>query len=36
MNERLSIAACLPEDRDRALLIGRAWVPALEAARASL
>ena len=30
MNERLSIAACLPEDRDRALLIGRAWVPALE------
>ena len=30
MNERLSIAACLPEDHDRALLIGRAWVPAVE------
>src|ERR1700694_1967792 len=30
MNERLSISACLPEDHDRALLIGRAWVPALE------
>jgi len=30
MNERLSISACLPEDRDRALLIGRAWVPAVE------
>jgi fumarylacetoacetate (FAA) hydrolase family protein len=30
MNERLSISACLPEDRDRALLIGRAWLPAVE------
>jgi fumarylacetoacetate (FAA) hydrolase family protein len=30
MNERLSVAACLPEDHDRALLIGRAWVPAVE------
>jgi fumarylacetoacetate (FAA) hydrolase family protein len=30
MNERLSISACLPEDHDRALLIGRAWVPAVE------
>jgi len=30
MNERLSVASCLPEDHDRALLIGRAWVPAVE------
>jgi fumarylacetoacetate (FAA) hydrolase family protein len=30
MNERLSIAACLPEDHEQALLIGRAWVPAAE------
>ncbi|MDQ2961768.1 MAG: fumarylacetoacetate hydrolase family protein [Pseudomonadota bacterium] len=30
MNEPLSVAACLPEDRDRAVLIGRAWVPAVE------
>jgi fumarylacetoacetate (FAA) hydrolase family protein len=30
MNERLSIAACLPDDRDRALLVGRAWVPVVE------
>jgi fumarylacetoacetate (FAA) hydrolase family protein len=28
MNERLNAAACLPEDSDRAVLIGRAWVPA--------
>ena len=28
MDERLSIAGCLPEDRARALLIARAWVPA--------
>lgn len=27
---RLSAAACLPADADRALLIGRAWVPAEE------
>jgi fumarylacetoacetate (FAA) hydrolase family protein len=30
MDERLSVAACLPEDHDRAVLIGRAWVPAVE------
>ena len=30
MNERLSISACMPEDRDRALLVGRAWMPAVE------
>jgi fumarylacetoacetate (FAA) hydrolase family protein len=30
MNERLSISACLPEDHDRALLIGRAWVPTVQ------
>jgi fumarylacetoacetate (FAA) hydrolase family protein len=30
MDERLSVAACLPEDHDRAVLIGRAWVPAAE------
>lgn len=28
MDERLSIALCLPEDRARALLLARAWVPA--------
>jgi fumarylacetoacetate (FAA) hydrolase family protein len=28
MDERLNISTCLPEDRARALLIGRAWVPA--------
>jgi fumarylacetoacetate (FAA) hydrolase family protein len=28
LNERLSISACLPEDRERAMLVGRAWVPA--------
>jgi len=30
MNERLSVSACLPEDLDRATLIGRVWAPALE------
>ena len=30
MNEHLSISECLPEDRDRALLIGRAWLPDVE------
>jgi fumarylacetoacetate (FAA) hydrolase family protein len=30
MNERLTIAHCMPEDLDRALLIGRVWVPGLE------
>jgi fumarylacetoacetate (FAA) hydrolase family protein len=30
MNERLSLSACLPEDRERALLVGRAWVPAYD------
>jgi fumarylacetoacetate (FAA) hydrolase family protein len=30
MNERLKIAACLPEDLDQAILIGRAWMPGLE------
>jgi len=28
MNDRLTISACLPEDRDRALLLGRVWLPA--------
>jgi len=28
MKNRLTSARCLPEDRDRALLIGRLWVPA--------
>jgi fumarylacetoacetate (FAA) hydrolase family protein len=28
MNERLSVSACLPQDRERATLVGRAWVPA--------
>jgi fumarylacetoacetate (FAA) hydrolase family protein len=28
MDERLNLSMCLPEDRGRALLIGRAWVPA--------
>jgi fumarylacetoacetate (FAA) hydrolase family protein len=27
MNERLGVAACLPEDRAQATLVGRAWVP---------
>jgi fumarylacetoacetate (FAA) hydrolase family protein len=30
MNERLTIAACMPEDLDRAALIGRVWVPGLD------
>ena len=30
MNERLNSGACLPEDRGRAVLIGRAWVPAFD------
>src|SRR3989442_9560134 len=30
MNERMNISACMPEDRDRALLVGRAWTPAVE------
>lgn len=30
MDERLSVARCLPEDRARALLIARAWVPAFD------
>ena len=30
MNERLSVSACLPDDRDRAVLVGRAWVPACD------
>jgi fumarylacetoacetate (FAA) hydrolase family protein len=30
MNERLSVSTCLPDDRDRAVLVGRAWVPAAE------
>jgi len=29
MKDRLTIARCLPEDRDRALLIGRVWLPAI-------
>jgi fumarylacetoacetate (FAA) hydrolase family protein len=27
MNDRLTIARCLPDDRNRALLVGRAWLP---------
>jgi fumarylacetoacetate (FAA) hydrolase family protein len=30
MNERLTIASCLPADRERAVLIGRAWVASVE------
>lgn len=30
MDERLSVARCLPEDRARALLIARVWVPAFD------
>ncbi len=30
MDQRLDVAACLPADRERALLIGRAWVPEFE------
>jgi len=28
LRSRLTAAACLPEDRDRAMLIGRVWLPA--------
>ena len=27
MRDRLTLAACLPEDRDRATLVGRLWLP---------
>src|SRR5207302_3999046 len=30
MNERMNISVCMPEDCDRALLVGRAWTPAVE------
>src|SRR5438132_1338239 len=30
MDKRLNIESCLPDDRERAVLIGRAWVPAYE------
>jgi fumarylacetoacetate (FAA) hydrolase family protein len=30
MNDRLTVARCLPEDRDRALLVGRAWLPVVD------
>ena len=30
MNERLTIDTCLPGDRKRALLVGRAWIPAAQ------
>jgi fumarylacetoacetate (FAA) hydrolase family protein len=30
MNERLKIADCMPEDLDRAALIGRVWMPGLD------
>jgi fumarylacetoacetate (FAA) hydrolase family protein len=30
MNERLRIDACLPEDREQAVLVGRAWLPGAE------
>ena len=30
MKERLTLARCLPEDRERALLVGRVWQPAVE------
>jgi fumarylacetoacetate (FAA) hydrolase family protein len=29
MNERLSVEACLPEEREHALLVGRAWLPSV-------
>ncbi len=32
MQERLTPAACLPSDRERAVLVGRAWVPAVAGA----
>ena len=27
LSSRLTLEACLPEDADRALLVGRAWLP---------
>ena len=30
LRERLTVERCLPEDRERALLVGRAWVPAID------
>ena len=30
MNERLSVERCLPEGRERALLVGRAWLPSVD------
>jgi fumarylacetoacetate (FAA) hydrolase family protein len=30
MNDRLMIASCLPADRERAVLVGRAWVASVE------
>jgi len=32
MQERLTVASALPEDRARATLVGRAWVPAVDGA----
>ena len=29
LRARLTVAACLPEDHGRAMLIGRAWLPAV-------
>ena len=34
LRTRLTLAACLPEDRDRALLVGRVWLPAVGRPRA--
>src|SRR6266487_6783762 len=30
MNERLGAAACLPEEHEQALLVGRAWLPSVD------
>src|SRR5438552_5098935 len=30
MNERLSVEACLPKEREQALLVGRAWLPLVD------
>jgi fumarylacetoacetate (FAA) hydrolase family protein len=30
MRERLTVERCLPKDRERALLVGRVWVPSLD------
>jgi fumarylacetoacetate (FAA) hydrolase family protein len=30
MNERLSVSACMPKDREQAALVGRAWLPRVE------